>query len=207
MRLAWRIINISQIISMFCLHSKSIALRKRGSVADEYTQSLSHRTPSTRSSPNHTHITFISITKRHILSRLKSKQDYMLRFEVGFGLISSVPNTLRNVSLRPASFHKMTWAYFPVPEALVICHEDAELTLRKERVQLWFDVSSELCTRVTAFTHPGLTGKSRDRALAVRGRASLVHGMPLHLTAHTSTDSFFHLLSQSVTNESKGVNV
>lgn len=80
MKLAWRIINSSHIISMLCLHARCITLGKnRGSlsVADvESFQSVARYTPSTRYFPRQTHSkVYIQDMTPHSPSKLQSQRD------------------------------------------------------------------------------------------------------------------------------------
>lgn len=80
MKLAWRIINSSHIISMLCLHARCITLGKNGgslSVADvESFQSVARYTPSTRYFPRQTHSkVYIQDMTPHSPSKLQSQRD------------------------------------------------------------------------------------------------------------------------------------
>lgn len=90
MKLAWRIITSSQIISILCLHARCITLGKnRGSlsVADvESSQSVARCTPSKRYFPRQTHSKiYLQVMTLHSPTKQQSQMTEPLNFRPKYG--------------------------------------------------------------------------------------------------------------------------
>lgn len=139
-----------------------------------------------------THIAHLSRSHNATFQTGWNPNNTMLRFEGESGLISSVPNTLRNVLLRPASLHKMT--FFPVPEALVLCHEDTghrrtDPANRESTTVIWRVLGA--LRESNSFYSARFNGK-------VTGPRTCCKGACFPRSRHAVTlitDLFFHLLS------------